>query len=189
MKNIKLILIAAVVLGATAFTQAQTKKSIDTATSSIKWTGKKVLGSHEGTINFSEGYLEMDGEKLSGGIFTVDMTSMQVTDLKAGKGKEKLEGHLTSDDFFGIASHPMANLIIKSVKGTSKGYTATGDLTIKGHTETITFDLTMDGNSMLTSLKVDRTKYGIQYGSGSFFDGLGDKTISDNFELDILLKF
>jgi hypothetical protein len=40
-----------------------------------------------------------------------------------------------------------------------------------------------------TAFKVDRTKYDIKYGSGSFFDNLGDKAISDDFELAVALKF
>ena len=94
MKTVKTLLIAAVVFGATTVaTNAQTtKKTINVDESTITWTGKKVLGSHTGNINFKEGTLEMDGETLTGGMFTVDMSSINVTDLKAGEGKEKLEG-------------------------------------------------------------------------------------------------
>ena len=52
MKTVKSILIAVVILGSTALAQAQTKKTIDTNASSIKWEGKKVLGSHTGIITF-----------------------------------------------------------------------------------------------------------------------------------------
>lgn len=190
MKTAKLILIAAITVASTTFAQAQTmKKTINSEKSAIDWTGKKVLGTHMGTINFSNGYLEMDGDKLVGGMFTVDMSTITVTDLKPGDGKEKLEGHLSSDDFFGVATHPTATLVIKSATKTPDGHVAKGDLTIKGHTEPVTFDMDMGADFASTSLKVDRTKYGVRYGSGSFFDNLGDNTISDDFELNITLKF
>ncbi|WP_271855461.1 YceI family protein [Patiriisocius marinus] len=189
MKTVKSILIAVVILGSTAFAQAQTKKSIDTGVSSINWEGKKVLGSHTGTIAFSDGVIEMDGETITGGKFTVDMSSINVTDLKAGEGKEKLEGHLKSDDFFGVTNYPKATLEFTKVQKMSGGYEVVADLTIKGKTEPIYFDLATTKNTATTSLKVDRTKYNVRYGSGSFFDGLGDKTISDNFNLDVTLKF
>ena len=107
-----------------------------------------------------------------------------------GKSKANLDGHLKSDDFFGVEKFPTATLVIKSLGEKGNGvYAVTADLTIKGKTESIKFDLTVGKNTAETSLKVDRTKYGIQYGSGSFFDNLGDKTISDEFELKVKLVF
>ncbi|GEQ87279.1 lipid-binding protein [Patiriisocius marinistellae] len=185
---VKSILILAVAVGATAFTN-NTMKKISVSESTIEWTGKKVLGSHTGTINLKEGSLEMEGSTLTGGMFVVDMTSINVTDLKAGEGKEKLEGHLKSEDFFGTDNHPTATLVFTSVKAMNGGYKVTGNMTIKETTEPITFDLKMEDNQATTSLKIDRTKYGVRYGSGSFFDNLGDNTISDNFDLNVTLKF
>ena len=191
MKTVKTLLIAAVVFGATTVaTNAQTmKKSINLEESAITWTGKKVLGSHTGTITFKEGTLEMDGDVITGGMFTVDMTSINVTDLKEGEGKEKLEGHLQSDDFFGVANYPNATLTFTKVQKMSGGYEVEADLTIKDKTESVSFDLATEKDSATTSFKVDRTKYGVRYGSGSFFDSLGDNTISDKFTLDVVLKF
>ncbi len=172
---------------ATTSTFAQ-KKEVKTSESTINWTGKKVTGSHTGTLNLSTGFLVFDGENITGGEFIVDMTTLAVTDLAAGQGKEKLEGHLSSDDFFGIANHKTAKLVVKKAKKTDNGYKVAGDLTIKGKTNPIAFDLSINGSAASTTLKVDRTKYDIKYGSGSFFDNLGDKTISDEFELAINLK-
>ncbi len=186
--TVKSILILAVAVGATAFTN-NTMKKINVTDSTIQWTGKKVLGSHTGNIQLKEGYLEMDGASLMGGMFVVDMTTIEVTDLKAGEGKEKLEGHLKSEDFFGTDIHKTATLVFTNVEAKNGGYTVTGNLTIKNTTEPITFDLKMEDGKATTSLKVDRTKYGVRYGSGSFFDNLGDNTISDNFELNVTLMF
>ena len=188
MKNLKSIALA--VLAVVAFTaNAQTKK-INASKSGIVWTGKKVTGSHTGTIDIKDGALVFKGKALKGGTFTVDMTSINTTDLKAGQGKENLDGHLKAEDFFGVEKHKTANLVFKTISGKGKGvYTVTADLTIKAITKPITFDITVKGNTAATILKVDRTKYDIKYGSGSFFSDLGDKTISDEFELKVNLAW
>jgi polyisoprenoid-binding protein YceI len=118
------------------------------------------------------------------------MTTINTTDLKAGEGKENLDGHLKADDFFGVEKHKTAKLVFTNISGKGKGlYTVTADLTIKGITKPITFDITVKGNTASTTLKVDRTKYDIKYGSGSFFSDLGDKTINDEFELKVNLAW
>lgn len=189
MRNLKTIAIALVVALGTITATAQDKK-INTSTSNIKWVGKKVTGSHDGTIKFKDGMLNFKSGKLTGGNFTVDMNSITVTDLEPNKGKEKLEGHLKADDFFGTAKYPTSKLVFKSVKEKSANvYTVTADLTIKSTTAPVTFDLTVGKNSATTEFKVDRTKYAITYGSGSFIDGLGDNMIYDDFELTVNLKF
>lgn len=189
MKNLKTIALALIVVAGTFTATAQNKK-INVEKSKITWVGKKVTGQHDGTINFSSGTLVFDGKKLKGGSFEVDMTSIAVADLQAGKGKEKLEGHLKADDFFGVDKYPTSTLEFKKIA--SKGsdvYTVTADLTIKGKTLPVTFDLAIGNGTARTALKVDRTKYGIEYGSGSFFDSLGDKAINDDFELTVVLVY
>lgn len=173
-----------------AFTNntVQTKK-IDVKKSEIEWEGEKLTGSHNGTIQLKDGFLLMENDELVGGEFTVDMASINVLDL-TGEDKQKLEGHLSSDDFFGVKNHPTAKLVLRTVAKKSKSvYGVSGDLTIKGKTNPIAFDLEMEKNEAEIDLVIDRAKYDIKYGSDTFFDNLGDKTIYDEFELDIDLKF
>jgi polyisoprenoid-binding protein YceI len=187
MKHFKNIAIALFVVISTTL-NAQNKK-IDVKKSNIEWVGKKVTGQHNGTINFSEGTLVFKGKTLKGGSFTVDMKSINTTDL-SGKGKESLDGHLKADDFFGVESYPTAKLVIKNISGKGKGlYKITADLTIKDVTEPVNFDLVVKGNTATSSFKIDRTKYGIKYGSGNFFENLGDKAINDEFDLKVNLVF
>ena len=187
MKNLKSIALALVAFISFAV-NAQTKK-VDVTKSTINWVGKKVTGSHEGTITLKEGALVFKGKKVVNGNFTVDMTTINTTDLD-GKGKTNLDGHLKSDDFFGVEKFPTATLVFKTIGEKSNGvYAVTADLTIKGITHPIKFELTVNGNMASTTLKVDRTKYDIKYGSGSFFSDLGDKTIYDEFELTVKLAF
>lgn len=183
------IFTAIIAFALVAFSTGVEKKKVNVEKSTIKWTGEKLTGSHEGTINLLEGYFEMENGKLTGGEFTADMTSINVTDLTAGNGKEKLEGHLNSDDFFGVKKYPTAKFVMTTVVEKSEGvYGVAGEMTIKGKTNPIAFDLKMNGDTAMTTLVIDRSKYDIRYGSGSFFDNLGDKTIYDEFTLDITLK-
>ncbi|WP_320815744.1 YceI family protein [Flavobacterium sp.] len=187
MKNFKTIALTLITL--VSFTANSQTKVIDAKKSNIHWVGKKVTGQHEGTISLKDGALVFKGDKLAGGKFTVDMTTINTTDLDGGM-KGKLDGHLKSEDFFGTEKHQTASLIFKTIAVKDKNTTTvTADLTIKGITNPITFDMTINGSTATTKLIVDRTKYDIKYGSGSFFDNLGNKTIYDDFELDVTLNF
>ena len=188
MKNLKSIALALVVVLSTLSVSAQTK-NINTATSSIEWLGKKVTGQHNGTVNFKDGAIVFNGKKVVGGSFTVDMTSLTATDL-SGEYQGKLNGHLKADDFFGTEKYPTATLVFKKIGVKSANvYNVTADLTIKGITKPVTFELTVNGNTATTAFNVDRTKYDIKYGSKSFFESIGDKAIYDEFELKVALKF
>lgn len=187
MKNLKTIAIALLV--AVSFSANAQEKKIDTKESSIKWVGKKVTGQHEGTIDLKSGVAIFKKGKLVGGNFTVDMGSIEVTDLEAGKGKEKLEGHLKADDFFGTDKYPTATLVIKKIDEKSAGlYRATADLTIKGVTSSVNFDINVAKENITAALKIDRTKFGIKYKSKNFFEGLGDNVIYDEFDLNVSIK-
>jgi len=188
MKNLKAIaltLVAFVTFSATA----QKTVKVDAAKSTINWVGKKVTGKHEGTINLKEGALVFDGKKLVGGNFTVDMTTIAVTDLE-GKSKGNLENHLKSEDFFGTDKFETSTLVFKKIATKENNtYTIYADLTIKGKTNEVVFDMVAKDKTATAEVVIDRTKYGIEYKSGSIFDGLGDKAINDDFTLNVVLSF
>ena len=170
-------------------TTAVEKKVVDTESSKITWKAYKVTGSHEGTINLASGNLDFNGSTLTGGAFVVDMTTINTTDLE-GEYKQKLDGHLHSDDFFGTDTHKTASLEITSVKASGKNaYDATANLTIYNITKEVNFTISVYGSKATASLKVDRSEFDVRYGSGSFFDNLGDKTIYDEFDLVVDLQF
>lgn len=166
---------------------AQTQK-INTEKSTINWLGKKIAGQHEGLINLKSGVLEEKSGKIISGSFVIDMTSITNTDLTDAGYNKKLVGHLKSDDFFGVEKFPTATLnITKATKFSNGKASVTGKLTIKGKTETVTFDITKNKNSYTAKIEIDRSKYDVRYGSTSFFDSLGDKAIDDIFILNIKL--
>lgn len=165
------------------------KKEIKTDKSTVTWKGYKVTGSHYGTVDMESGFLTFDEGKLTGGEFVVDMSTIVTNDLE-GEYKGKLEGHLKSDDFFGVAKHPTAKLVFTKVASSGKNsYQVTGDLTIKDITAPVTFELSVYGNKATANVKIDRTVYDIRYGSTSFFDDLKDKAIYDEFDLVSDIEF
>ena len=161
---------------------------VDAAKSTITWVGKKLTGSHNGTIDLQSGTLSFNGKKLAGGNFVIDMTTIKDADKSAN-----LEKHLKADDFFGTDKFASSTFTIKKVAGNGNTVNVTGDLTIKGITNSITFPATLacnaDGSVTASADKVsvDRTKYGIKYKSKSIFPDVGDKMINDEFELAIKL--
>ncbi|MCC6412397.1 MAG: YceI family protein [Saprospiraceae bacterium] len=166
--------------------------NVDLASSTIVWKAYKVTGEHTGYVKMKSGKLDYSGGKLTGGEFVIDMNSIKCTDLE-GEYAGKLEGHLKSDDFFGVATYPTAKYVItKAIPTDSKGnYKIVGNLTIKETTKEVKFNanVTESGNTVKATgnLKIDRSEYNVKYGSGSFFDGLGDKTIYDEFDLAVTL--
>ena len=185
MKKITFVLLALIF---TMTLSAQARK-IDLKKSTVTWTGKKVTGEHSGIVNLKEGMLIFKGKKLTGGSFIADMTTLSNTD-QTGDGKKKLEGHLKSADFFNTEEFKTSKLVFKTIGEKKPGlYSITADLTIKGKTNPVKFDLALKGGKATTEFAVDRTKFGIQYGSGSFFDDLGDRTIYDEFDLKVELRY
>lgn len=167
--------------------------TIDASASKVAWVGKKVTGQHNGTINVKGGTVEVDGKNLTGGTIEIDMDSITVLDIKDKTDNGKLTGHLKSDDFFGVEKNKVSTFKISSAKPQKKSsanYEITGDLTIKGHTEKgvkfpAVVTITDDKSTLKGKLSIDRTKFNVRYGSGKFFENLGDKAINDNFELDV----
>jgi polyisoprenoid-binding protein YceI len=184
------LLLIAIVGILVAFKPAQVYK-VDVEKSKIEWIGRKVTGEHRGEIKLSSGALNYDG-KLNGGSFILDMNSITVTDIQ-GEMNGKLVGHLKNDDFFSVDKHATSKFVITKVVAAGAGKAnVTGNLTIKGITQPLTFVAAVTNkNGVLVAVangvKVNRAKYDIKYGSKSFFDSLGDKAIDDDFELNINL--
>jgi len=186
MKTIKIMITAIAVLF-TSIAIAQTY-SVDSDNSVLKWTGKKVGGAHYGNIKIESGNFEVINGKFVSGTFNLDMTSISCTDLEDAGYNAKLVGHLKSDDFFGVNNYPTATLkILNSSEFTDGKAKVKADLTIKGKTQPIEFDVTQKGNNFAATITVDRSKFNVKYGSSSFFQGLGDKVIYDDFMLDVNL--
>lgn len=195
-KTITMGLVAAAAITAFAFTAPKEKHvstyTVDTKATSAAWLGKKVTGQHNGKISVSKGTVTADHGTINGGTIEFDMNSITCEDLTDKEWSDKLVGHLKGEDFFGTDKFPTAKFeVTKAVLKKDNDYDVTGKLTIKGITNEITFPakIKIDEKTVVVVAKilVNRTKYGIKYGSASFFESIGDKAISDDFELDVNL--
>lgn len=172
-----------------AFTLLISAQTVDLTNSSVVWTGKKVTGEHTGEISISKANLVFKQGYLIGGDFVLDMNSITCTDLE-GKSQASLVAHLKNADFFATDLYKTAKLQFTEVKHIEGAdYRVFADLTIKGITQPVVFIADLRNGVATATIKVDRTKYGIKYGSGSFFDDLGDKTIDDIFIVEVSLAY
>jgi polyisoprenoid-binding protein YceI len=197
-KSIGIILGIMVITSSVFATSTKNEKSafeIDTKASKVHWTGKKVTGEHTGYLSVGKGTVMVEKNSVIGAQVNIDMTSIVCTDIKDAGTNQKFVGHLKSDDFFSIEKHPNVKFEITSMKpGNAGEYTVNGKLTIKGITNNVNFPAKVSVNNGLVkavgTAKLDRTKWDIRYGSGKFFEGLGDKMIYDEFEVtfDIAAK-
>ncbi len=160
---------------------------VDTNASKVQWTAAKVTGEHTGHLNIAEGEVHVADKQVVGAKVKMDMTSIDCTDL-SGEWKDKLVGHLKSDDFFSVDKYPHATFTISSVENNQ----VKGALTIKGIEHEISFpaEINVNGNALSASgtATIDRTRYDIKYGSGKFFSDLGDRMIDDEFQIKFELK-
>lgn len=174
----------------------------DTRVSTIKWSaGKPAISGyvHHGAFDLASGLVVVDFDSLSG-TFVVDMDSLRISSLGGGKaGQEStLEGHLKGERFFNVDNYQTATFTIsditpKVLPGPSQtDYTATGELTMKGETKTISFPVkivTSGEEVWLTAdIEIDRTLWGITFGSAKIAERITDQIIGDTVSLELSIK-
>ena len=167
-----------------------TRYEVNTQESKLAWAGESVIKvRHFGTVDISEGVIfELNGTPNSGE-FVMDMNTIT-------SDNDSVTKHLKSDDFFAVEIYPTSRLLIKSIVGetdesTVGNYTITADLTIKEITNEIIFpaQISKQGTTYTghAEFAIDRTLWGVTFGSDNFFYDLKDKAIADeiSFTLDI----
>lgn len=168
------------------------KFHIQPSSSTVNWTGKKVLGLHTGSINIASGFIDIVDSTIAGGEIQIDMTSIVTTDIEDKKTHDDFLAHLLNDDFFSVDKFKTAKLTVTgSTKIEINKFKIDGALTIKDITHPVSFIATVevftDFLHSLGEIVIDRTLYNIRYGSGKFIDNLGDKLIYDDFVLQFKL--
>jgi polyisoprenoid-binding protein YceI len=169
--------------------------NIDAERSTIGWMGTKITGQHDGTIGLANGELYLIGDQLVGGNIVLDMAAIVVLDIEDPQMNARLQGHLQSDDFFSTESFPeatfeMANIVkLEEALTGEPNYTISGNLTIKGITHGVTFPAYVEvENDVVTAnadFDLDRTMWDVKFGSGRFYENLGDNLIHDNFNIKL----
>ena len=188
----KLILLTIVSILIIFNTIGQEIYKVSPENSKIEWIGEKITSAHSGYINLQDAFFIIEDEKFVGGEFNIDMNTIKCTDIENPIYAAKLEEHLKDPDFFNSSKYPIANFKITNIIFDGTSYMITGDITIKEISQEITFPAQFENDGDLfyanATLKIDRTKHDIKYGSGSFFDDLGDRMIYDEFTLKINLQ-
>ncbi|SEK74184.1 YceI family protein [Parapedobacter koreensis] len=171
----------------TAVAASGNELAVDTTASTVTWTGRKVSGQHHGTVKIKSGSLAVEGGKLVGGNFVIDLNTITNQDLE-GEYKGKLEGHLKSADFFDVENHPEATFEVTGVTdGTEAGViVVSGNLTLRGVTKNITFDAHVEEASdtavkATADFNIAREDWGVSYA------GQADDLISKEINLKITL--
>lgn len=160
--------------------------TVDTERSTINWSAKKVGGGHTGTIKIASGNLIYNGKALTKGSFLINMSSIT-------SDNERVTTHLKSDDFFGAVKSPSSKFEITKVTAVGADrVNVSGNLTIKGITQPLTFPATVKQQKGIvvataSGVRVDRTKYDMRFRSKTFFLDIGDRAVDDEFELSINL--
>ncbi|TAL51070.1 YceI family protein [Patescibacteria group bacterium] len=171
---------------------------LDAGQSFIAWNAQKRVGAkHNGKVNAQEGAFVVEQGHVIGGTVVADMGSIVDLDLTDEKLNATLVNHLKSDDFFAVETYPTAMLALSEVtalEGIEKAtHRVTGDMTIKGTTNEISFPVQLtkneEGIQITGTATLDRTLWNVRFGSDKFFDNLGDGLIEDEFTLTFDLTF
>lgn len=186
------ILAIAGVLPGISIASAQATLNVVTSDSKVMWTGTKVVGFHQGTVKIKEGMVTVKDNKLTGGHFVIDMTSITCTDIPESDPvpKRRLENHLKDVDFFNVAKFPIARFEITEVRkhpDNPARYLVLGNLTIKGITRPWKVEVTpsTQTNHLFigqADLRFDRQLFGVSY------KGLKDELVHDEVRLNIIIK-
>jgi len=185
-------LILFLLLFSTHFSYSQTQLNVVTGDSKVTWTGTKVVGLHQGTVKIKEGKVNLQDQKLIGGYFIIDMTTITCTDIPDSDPipKKKLETHLKGEDFFDVSKYPTAKFEISEVRthpDNPARNLVLGNLTIKGITKRwkIEVEPTTQTDKFFIAqadLRFDRQQFGVAY------KGLKDELVHDMVRMNIIIK-
>jgi polyisoprenoid-binding protein YceI len=177
MSRIAHILIAVLVSAAPAAAQTW---QIDTAHSRAQFTVRHLMISNiRGDFGAVTGTVEYDGKDLARAKVNaaIDVTSISTR-------VDKRDEHLKTDDFLDVANHPTMTFVSTSITPAGDGkYNMTGDLTIRGTTRPVTFELTAPSGPITTrgqtkigasaSGMINRKDFGVKYHEVMDNGGLG----------------
>lgn len=129
----RIILVLAMLLGLQA--NAATFQ-IDKSHSAVEFKIRHFFGKVTGKFKDFDGEFEFDAKKpnASKGLMTIKVESIDTNDPKR-------DDHLRSADFFDAGKFENITFQSKSFKKSGNGYKLTGDMTMRGITKSVTFDV------------------------------------------------
>lgn len=166
---------------------------INITESKIDWIATEMRGTKRrtGKILFKDGFFLVSNNEIVGGKFTVDMETMDVTDVRIHEkiARKNLIDHLKSDDFFNVVLYPLSALEITSVeKLKADSLKISGNLGIREITKNIEFLAYQKENYFTAKFTFNRLDWNIAY-EGSWADKtLVDKDVELNISISIERK-
>jgi polyisoprenoid-binding protein YceI len=177
------------------------RRIVDSETGHLKWTGRKLTGSHHGLIKEFAGYILFDGEMPCSGEITLKMRSIKNTDISNRFWREKLEEHLKSRDFFNVDKFPLAFFRLSSCQPSIKSNSAPptpnegtlwrcfGSLTVKGISKDLEVETLRVGDTVTGQAELRRSDYGILYQPAQAVTSqLANQVILENIQIPFTLK-
>ncbi|MBB5036978.1 YceI family protein [Prosthecobacter dejongeii] len=169
---------------------------LDLTESRVEWLGRNLLNKHSGHLPIQSGYLDIQNETITGGEIVFAMNEITCDDLAGNPYHDVLIAHLRSDDFFDTELFPEARLTLQRashIPGSAAGtqnLEVKAALTLKGVTHSIQFSaaagLDAEGRYVAqAALSIDRTRWGVLYGSGRFFSRLAGHLVNDLIEIQV----
>ncbi len=168
--------------------------TVKSAESKIFWTGSKITTKHTGTLQISEGRLNVVDGNITTGDFDISLKSLLVGDLK-GQEKTDLEEHLLASDFFDVEKFSIARFVVTKVEKIENQANAThrisGDLTIKDATKPVSFlaQISIENDKIKAvsqGFNINRMQWNMTYKSTALDIAL-DKAIKDEIGVKIEL--
>jgi polyisoprenoid-binding protein YceI len=161
---------AALTLAFASAAAAEDKKvALTGENTKVTFVGTKTDGKHEGGFKALTGTATVTGDDL-----TTLKIEVEIDMDSTWSDAEKLTAHLKAPDFFSVKDYPKAKFVSTKVTKTESGVTITGDLTLRGKTNSISIPATVaaaDGKFKLnSSFTIDKTQFGMTYGAGKIDD-------------------
>lgn len=171
------------------------RHDLDPTESKVVWVGRNLINKHWGHLGLSSGYVEFRGGVPRSGEAVLDMRRITCSDLAGDALHEVLIHHLESDDFFDVARFPEALFRFDRTERCSESpgccnLKLHGHLTLRGITKPLVIGaaagFTPEGKAALqATFTLDRTDWGVLYGSGRFFRKLAGHLVNDSIELQL----
>jgi len=170
---------------------------VDCGQSIIRWFGHNKNTTHYGNIHLSSGEFGIRDRNIEGS-FEIDMRSIEDIDLKGDPLHPQLTTHLKSEDFFFVRLFPRASFTITSaeqieeIPSSLPNFRVQGIFELRGLKNEIEFlanvSPPMDGEVKIEAhFDIDRTHWGVLYGSSQFFEHLGYHLVYNLVSIQIRL--
>jgi len=176
--------------------ERQGRTEVDLDASELQWTGRNLMNRHFGVLQFDRAHLEFDSNRLTGGAFRLDWSTLHCIDLQDAPLHNVLLAHLRDHDFFDVDAYPAPRAVITRVETREHASPGTPDLHLdcelemKGIRRPVAFDATSGRDAfgrfaLQGCFQIDRTEWGVRYGSGQWFKNLGQHLVNDQIEIGL----